>query len=158
MKTAVVLSDTHGNRKAIDKLAVILGECDYIIHLGDTSEDGAYIRSNYGNKTFLVNGNCDRCKLGEDELVLDIEGVRIFATHGHLYGAKSGTAKLLARAKELGCSVVLYGHTHDKREDEIDGITVINPGCMTRYSQGSYCYLAIFNGKAVAKIVENAGY
>ena len=46
MKTVAVLSDTHGNRKAIDRLSQILSECDYIIHLGDTSEDGAYIRSN----------------------------------------------------------------------------------------------------------------
>ena len=59
MKTVAVLSDTHGNRKAIDRLSQILSECDYIIHLGDTSEDGAYIRSNYGSKTYLLNGNCD---------------------------------------------------------------------------------------------------
>lgn len=158
MKTAVVLSDTHGNRKAIDKLAGVLSECDLIIHLGDTSEDGAYIRSNYGSKTFLLNGNCDRCKLGEDEAVLDLEGVKIFATHGHLYGVKSGTARLAARAKELGCGVALYGHTHDAREDEVDGVLIANPGCMARYRQGSYCYLVLTNGKAVAKIVETETY
>ena len=148
MKTAVVLSDTHGNRKAIDKLAGVLSECDLIIHLGDTSEDGAYIRSNYGSKTFLLNGNCDRCKLG----------VKIFATHGHLYSVKSGTARLAARAKELGCGVALYGHTHDAREDEVDGVLIANPGCMARYRQGSYCYLVLTNGKAVAKIVETEAY
>ncbi len=158
MKTVVVLSDTHGNRRAIDKLSQILRECDYIIHLGDTSNDGAYIRGNYGNKTYLINGNCDPVKLGENELTLEIEGVKIFATHGHLYGAKGGNAKLAARAKELGCGVALYGHTHRAREDEVDGITVINPGCMTRYAQGSYCYLVLNDGKAVAKIVETDGY
>ena len=158
MKTVAVLSDTHGNRKAIDRLSQILSECDYIIHLGDTSEDGAYIRSNYGNKTYLLNGNCDRCKLGEDELILETEGVKIFAAHGHLYGVKSGFKKLAARAKELGCGVALYGHTHSAREDEVDKVALINPGCMTRYGGGSYCYLVLNNGKAVAKIVETDAY
>ena len=158
MKTIAVLSDTHRNRRAIDNLSRVLEECDYIIHLGDTSEDGAYIRSNYGNKTYLVNGNCDGIKLGEDELTLEIEGVKLFAPHGHLYGAKSGFARLAARAKELGCGVALYGHTHSAREDEVDGVTLINPGAMTRYSRNSYCYLVLNDGKAVAKIVETRTY
>ena len=59
MKTAVVLSDTHGYRQGIDELNGILAESDYIIHLGDTSSDGSYIRSRYPEKTILLNGNCD---------------------------------------------------------------------------------------------------
>ena len=158
MKTFVILSDTHRNKKAIDKLSQILAECDYIIHLGDTSEDGAYIRSNYGNKTYVLNGNCDGCKFGEDEITLEIDGVKIFATHGHLYGVKSGTARLAAKAKELGCAVALYGHTHSAREDMIDGVLVLNPGCMAKYRQGSYCYMVINDGKVVTKIVETEAY
>lgn len=154
MKTVTVLSDTHGNRRALEKLDVILSESDYIIHLGDTSADGGYLRHMYGTKTFVVNGNCDNMKLGEDELVTDIEGVKIFATHGHLYSAKQTLSKLAARAKELGCAIVLYGHTHSAREEVIDGITLINPGCMTRYSQNSYCYLVINGARFTHKIVE----
>ena len=41
MKTVTVLSDTHGNRRAMEKLDTVLAESDYIIHLGDTSGDGA---------------------------------------------------------------------------------------------------------------------
>jgi len=154
MKTVTVLSDTHGNRRAIEKLNGILAESDYIIHLGDTSGDGSHIRGLYGGKTFLVNGNCDAVKLGENELVIEIEGVKIFATHGHLYSAKTTLLRLAARAKELGCKLCLYGHTHAAREDEIDGVTLINPGCMTRYSQNSYCYLVINGDKFTAKIVQ----
>lgn len=154
MTTVTVLSDTHGNRRAIDKIGNILEESDVIIHLGDTSADGSYIRKLYGAKTVLVNGNCDPLKLGEDETVTEIEGVKIFATHGHLYSAKSTLLKLASRAKELGCQIALYGHTHGAREDEIDGVKLINPGCMTRYSQNSYCYIAIHGGKTVSKIVE----
>ncbi len=48
MKTVTVLSDTHGNRRALDRLDTVLRESDYIIHLGDTSADGVYLRHMYG--------------------------------------------------------------------------------------------------------------
>ncbi len=153
MTGIIVLSDTHGNRRAIDSLKGVLDEADVIIHLGDTSADGQYTRSQYPNKTYVVNGNCDAAKLGEDELVLNIEGVKIFAAHGHLYGVKYSAEKLVYRAKELGCNVALYGHSHRAAEEDIGGVLTVNPGCMTRYSQQSYCYLAVNGNKAVAKIV-----
>lgn len=154
MTSVIVLSDTHGNRRAIDGLDGVLSEANIIVHLGDTSSDGAYIRSKYPNKTYVINGNCDPMKVGEDELVLDIEGIKIFATHGHMYGVKYSTEKLVYRAKELGCGVALYGHSHHATEEQIGGVLTVNPGCMTRYSQNSYCYLAVNGEKAVAKIVK----
>lgn len=154
MKTVTVLSDTHGNRRAIDNIGVVLAESDFIIHLGDTSGDASYIRGSYGGKIYSVNGNCDPLKLGENELVIEIENVKIFATHGHLYSAKTTLLRLAARAKELGCTICLYGHTHSAREDVIDGVTLINPGCMSRYSQNSYCYLVINGDKFTAKTVQ----
>lgn len=153
MKTLAVLSDTHGNMPQITHISGVLQECDYIVHLGDTSGDGSRIRRDFGDKTVLINGNCDLTKLGDDEKVLEIENVRIFATHGHLYSAKTTLSKLVYRAKELNCTVVLYGHTHRAREDEVDGVTLINPGNLSRYSKNSYCYLVINGDKAVSKIV-----
>lgn len=148
MKTAVVLSDTHGNMKFINELDGIFKECDYIIHLGDTSSDGAKIRSLYPEKILLVNGNCDLVKLGEDELIIEIENVKIFATHGHLYSVKSTLVKLAKRAEELGCKYALYGHTHRKNEQVLEGVTLLNPGTGSRYADKSYLYLVI-NGENV---------
>lgn len=153
MKTVVILSDTHGNRAAIDGLDGIFAESDYIIHLGDTSQDGNYISLHHRKKTYVLNGNCDFTRLGEDELTLEIEGVKIFACHGHRYSVKTTLSKLVQRAKELGCTVALYGHTHHAEEREVDGVLTVNPGNMTRYSQGSYCYMVINGDKAVCKIV-----
>ena len=57
--------------------------------------------------------------------------------------------------KARGCDVVLYGHTHEASVEEQDGVLLINPGCMTRFSgKQSYCYLVIVGKKAVATIVE----
>ena len=153
MKTAVVISDSHGNISRLNELKTIFAESDYIIHLGDTSSDGSAVRSEFHDKTTVINGNCDFIKLGEDEAVIEIENVKIFAAHGHLYSVKSTLSKLAARAKELNCSIALYGHTHSAREDVIGGVTLINPGNLSKYSRNSYCYLVINGDKAVAKTV-----
>lgn len=154
MKTVIVVSDTHGNRRAMEALFPVMAESDYIIHLGDTSQDGGFIRGMFPDKTYLLNGNCDPIKLGENELTLQIEGVKIFACHGHMYSVKHTLAKLTQRAKELGCGVALYGHTHSAYEGETDGVLAVNPGTLSRYSHKSYGYLIINGEKAVAKIVD----
>ena len=153
MKKIIVVSDSHGNRQAIDSLDPIFAESDLIIHLGDTSSDGGYIRKNYPDKTVVINGNCDIMSVGEKEKILNCEGVNIFCCHGHIYSVKSTLVRLAQRAKELGCALALYGHTHDAREDEIDGVTLINPGTLSRYSQKSYAYLVINGNKFTQKTV-----
>ena len=35
MKTAVVISDTHGHKENLSAIARVLDEADYIFHLGD---------------------------------------------------------------------------------------------------------------------------
>ena len=89
MKTAVIISDSHGNMPRLNELKSIFAESDYIIHLGDTSSDGSAVRTEFPDKTKVINGNCDFIKLGEDEAVIEMENVKIFATHGHLYSVKS---------------------------------------------------------------------
>ena len=152
MTTITVLSDTHGNRKAIDRIAEILKESDMVIHLGDTSQDGNYIKK-YNKNTYIINGNCDVMPCGEREMIIEAENVKIFACHGHLYSVKSSPSRLAARAKEAGCTVALYGHTHKAAEEENDGVLLLNPGTMSRYSRNSYMYLVINGNKTVAKIV-----
>lgn len=153
MKTIAVVSDSHGNRQALDGLDGIFSESDYIIHLGDTSSDGNYIKRKFPEKTFVLNGNCDIWNLGENEQIIEVEGVKIFACHGHKYSVKTTFTPLATRAKELGCKIALYGHTHDADERETDGVMLLNPGALSRYSQKSYLYLVINNGKFTQKIV-----
>ncbi len=153
MKSLVIISDTHRNRAAMDRLQGIFSECDYIVHLGDLSSDGGYLRGMFPDKTIVINGNCDLDKTGDDEKVLEVEGVKIFMCHGHNYSVKQTLARLAAEAAERGCTVALYGHTHEARVDELDGVKLINPGNLSRYGRNSYCYLAVHDGKAVEKIV-----
>ena len=153
MKTFVILSDTHRNIAPLQKIATVLSECDYIIHLGDMASDARELARDYPEKTYVIAGNNDFWG-GESEIVLDAEERRIFACHGHRYGVKSGTERLVVAAKERMCDIALFGHTHEAFVGEEDGVLLVNPGCMTRFSPHcTYCYLVISGKKAVATIV-----
>ena len=107
------------------------------------------LKEKYPNKAKSVPGNCDGL-FGDG--IIDIDGVKVFYTHGHDYGVKSDLTKLYFKAKSLGVNVVLFGHTHEKLILEKDGILFINPGSVR--DGMTYAYLVISNKKAYAKIVD----
>lgn len=150
MKTLFILSDTHGNAEGIKKLLPIMEENDYVIHLGDYITDARYFTEKVYEKLYAVKGNCDG---GGEDLVVEIEDKKILLTHGDRYGVKQGNLKLLYKAKELGADAVFYGHTHSALVEEVDGITIVNPGTLSKYSDKTYCYAVVSNGKIIAKIV-----
>lgn len=152
MKTILVVSDSHGNRASLEKLFPIFGESDYIIHLGDTSGDGEFIRREFPQKTYVLNGNCDAMRVGESEIILEVEGVKIFACHGDKYSVKTTHARIAKKANEEGCKVALFGHSHRATEETEEGIQLFNPGTISRYSRKSYLYLVVNGDKAVGKI------
>ncbi len=154
MKTLVVLSDSHcRNRRAFSALLPLFEENDMIVHLGDGSADMREIVSRYPEKTYVCRGNCDPA-YGEEEFVIEAEGVSVLCCHGHKWGVKSGLSRLAAHAKERGCEVALYGHTHRAEIREEDGVLCVNPGALGDYAQPSYCYLVLHRGKATATIVK----
>ena len=151
MKKIVVLSDTHGNLSAIEKLLPIIQESDYLFHLGDYERDiKLFEREFVGNKLFTVKGNCDG---GGDDLVLDIENVKILLTHGDKYGVKNDLTRLKYKAEELGVNAVFYGHTHCAEVLEENGVLYVNPGTAKGFFEKTYCYAVVYNGKITAKIV-----
>lgn len=154
MKTFIVLSDTHGHLSAVEKLRPLFGENDYIVHLGDGSADMRKVYGEFPEKTYLLRGNNDFSRYGEDELIIGAEGLSLYCCHGHCWGVKSGLDRLARRAKEKGCEVALYGHTHRASVDTVDGVLCINPGAAGALFGGSYCYLVLHRGKATPTIVE----
>ena len=160
MKKCIILSDTHGSLKGIEKLKLLFQENDYIIHLGDGAGDLKEIFSEYPDKVYQCKGNCDFVSAYPDEGVLEIEQVRILYCHGHQYGVKTLLGVLANQAKKKGCDVALYGHTHRADICEMDGVTLINPGSLKRPTDegGSYCYLVVHKDKVTPVIVGNAIY
>ena len=106
---------------------------DYVIHLGDYYDDGQILAEEAPQcRLFQVPGNCDRYRCPPDSaqvLCPELMGVRVYMTHGHLHGVKSGIGGLLKDARRCGAQIVLYGHTHraDCHREE-DGLWVLNPG------------------------------
>ena len=152
MKTAIVLSDTHGRRRPIARLAPLFAENDFVVHLGDGAADLRAYAKEAPDKFILLHGNCDPFA-GMDEYVFEAEGVRVFCCHGHTYGVKSSLERLAARAASLDCTAALYGHTHRAAIEEVGGVTCINPGALSSYTAPSYCYLVLHRGKFTATIV-----
>ncbi len=152
MKTIVALSDIH-YQHIPENLKNIIAESDYFFFLGDGVQN--LDDTLFHKELHAVKGNCDAVSFPREEIV-EVEGLRILLTHGDLYGVKRGLLALKLRAEELACDVVFYGHTHDCRIDEIDDVTLINPGAL--YSpfnfSPSYCYAVVNNKKITAKIVE----
>ena len=155
MKKIIVISDTHGCIKAIEKLKPLLAENDYLIHLGDGSRDLFDLWNEFPDKIHQCRGNCDLHAFAPFDGELEVEQSRIFYCHGDAYGVKAGRAFIAAEAKKRGCNIALYGHTHTARIEEIDGVLVINPGALNRPHNegGSYCYLVINKDKATPIIV-----
>ncbi len=154
MKKLIIVSDTHGSVKGLDKIYPLIVENDYLIHLGDGCNDVRQARMEYPEKVYQCAGNCDFfCPLPAED-ILAVEGVRILYCHGHTYGVKSSLTKLALAAKEKECDIALYGHTHNALISEINGVTLINPGSlrMSAGEGGSYCYLVI-NGKKITPVL-----
>ena len=148
-----IISDTHSNLNAIDKMAQIILESDYVFHLGDHFDDMKNYAHVLGNKLYRVHGNCDWGT--QKDIIVKIGEHKIFATHGDVYSAKSGVDKLIEKAKQETCSVVFYGHTHLAEIKKQDGILLINPGTLQKYSTNkTFAYIIISNDKIIPTINE----
>ncbi len=125
---------------------------DGVLHLGDVAEDVDDIREIYPDlSVYNVLGNNDYIHEGEDNLVVHAGAVRLFMTHGHLYGVRRGTRALAAAARKFGCQAALYGHTHEAEITREGGILIANPGSISMpYVAAPPSYLRLtINGEQI---------
>ncbi len=131
----IAISDTHIqtlndlDQKAIDKLS----RADLILHAGDFTGI-QFVRELKELTRFTgVYGNMDppsiRAELKPIEVV-EVEGFRIGVIHPSEGGSPFG---LLERIKKRVADVnlVVYGHTHQAKKDEVEGVIYVNPGSLT---------------------------
>lgn len=133
----LVISDSHGK---LDRLISIYEEekPDVVLCAGDFSEDGEELSFIYPNsKYYIVKGNCDYYDIkSEDEMVIELEGHRVFLAHGHHYGVKQLYDLIEKRGMELNCDIVVFGHTHRQYLEIKEGITLFNPGAVMNRDYG----------------------
>jgi len=146
----LVFSDSHG--QTADMVRIIGSDTDAkaIIFLGDYINDIFSVQSLHPDqKYFAVAGNCDWASRHPDEELIELGGIKIFLTHGHRYGVKSGLAHLSAHAQKLGAVAAFFGHTHIAYFEKQNGIILLNPGSVTEprgHIGRSYAVVNIENG------------
>ena len=145
----LITSDIHGDFVSAEKMISVFEEekCDKILLLGDilyfgprntltdTYDPKAVIRllNEYKDYILAVRGNCDaevdqmvlNFPIMADYCYLSIDGLCIFATHGHRFNTEAPPPM---RPGEI----LLHGHTHVLKFEEFgNGNWYINPGSPT---------------------------
>jgi len=140
--TCLVFSDSHGDSRNMISAIEKNRDAEVVFFLGDGILDLEEIAPRYPNIAFYAAlGNCDRINKFRGSAVkhtdfINILGVKIAFTHGHLYGVKSGRGGIISLGLESLSDVVLFGHTHTAEEKYISGerpFYLFNPGSISGY-------------------------
>ncbi|MCI1478957.1 MAG: metallophosphoesterase [Clostridium beijerinckii] len=126
-----VVSDTHRMTKYINLAKRLIKDADILIHLGDNIDDAELLENTFKGKVYAVAGNCDYSTKYPKESVIEVNGKKIFFTHGDLYGVKSSMNNIYYRGRELNADIVLFGHTHQQLVEKEDDMILMNPGSIS---------------------------
>lgn len=128
----LIVSDTHmENDVFLEITRRWQDKVDLMIHCGDSSLP---IDDPLLDGYLVVKGNHD-----DEPFPEVIIHNNIFLTHGQLYDVFFDYTDLIEDVKKNHCKICLHGHTHVPCHLIIDGIHVINPGCVM-INRGPYCY------------------
>lgn len=134
MVRVAVVSDTHGLFHKLEQAKEKLGQVDWLIHAGDHLRDAPRVAAAFGlqpERVIAVVGNCDYPARAPEQAELEIEGVRIWVTHGHHFGVKTTADRIYYRARELGVRVAVYGHSHIPVIADDGAVMLFNPGSLS---------------------------
>lgn len=127
----LIMSDTHGVHKNLDRVLELERPYEQILHMGDIEGDEDYIEAVAGCPVAAVRGNNDYFSQLPQERIAEIAGKRILMTHGHYYYVAAGVELLIKEAFGRGADMVMFGHTHYPMIRREGGLTVINPGSLS---------------------------
>ncbi len=132
------------------------GRLDAVFFLGDGIEDFERMQKELpGPRYEAVLGNCDGYRLlegGSWEKTVECGGLRFLLMHGHRHSVKSGIQRAADYAIAKGADVLLYGHTHEAFDAQIDGsaggsVRCVNPGSVGSWFGASFALIEIRDGQ-----------
>lgn len=135
-----VLADTHD--RLPENVITLADGVDEIWHLGDLcSENILDALRAIGPPLIFVRGNCD--SNSDWPIVVDLvrNGLRFRLQH------------VPPDRPPNECEVLLHGHTHVPRNEIVNDVRFLNPGCVTRPNRGapaSAAFLEISRGKVLS--------
>ena len=154
---AAVFSDTHHNNEPMLE-AVRRCRPDLLIHLGDHDRDAqALARAFPDIPLYSVSGNCDMLPLAQLVDIVPLGEVKALICHGHSYDVDMGLDRLAYAARERGCAVAMFGHTHQATQQMIGGVQLVNPGTAGRGARLTWALVETLpNGGVAVSINEMA--
>jgi putative phosphoesterase len=141
----LVVSDSHQQTANLEHILKKEADAEAVILFRDGAEGrDVCLRMTPRKQIWRVRGNCDPLACGfKEEQIFDMEGVKLFACHGHKYNVYYGLHSLYFAGLSHNAKVCLYGHTHVQKADETEGILFLNPGTVKDHR---YALLFIENG------------
>jgi len=163
----IVFSDSHGDTENMrEVISRYRSAADLIIHLGDGSEDLEHVMRDFPRIPYkLIAGNREDYFSSpfshltiEKEDILNLDGCKIFATHGHRYHVKSTDMNATVKAISCGAQILLYGHTHRavcktyESDSAKSTVYIMNPGSVGTGDSPTYGVVDINDGKIKTEI------
>lgn len=153
----VVISDSHKRSDIVEKILYAQPDAKAVFFLGDNAGDIEDMQYIFPDKRFyILSGNCDYFSTYPSSDIATVGGKKIFYTHGHTLSVKYSVTHLLKTARQNGCDIALYGHTHISDILYEDGIYLVNPGSCSspRDSKPSYAVIDIEQSGIMPIIIE----
>lgn len=151
-----VVSDTHRSDSCIKSIKTLIKDADILIHLGDNVEDAEELEREFKGEVYIVAGNCDFSRKYPKDRLIEIEGKKIFMTHGDLYAVKVGLNSIYYKGREIEADIVLFGHTHQAMIERTNELILMNPGSpsLPRLSKKSIGFISIDDGESEVYLKE----
>jgi len=127
-----LISDTHipdRARQIPEKVLESFENVDLIIHAGDLTTRAVIDELEKIAPVVAIQGNMDRVA-GLDlpkAQVIEAEGMKIGVAHGEVY-PRADTQQLLYLAKELNTNILVTGHSHQPKIEQVEDVLLLNPG------------------------------
>jgi len=154
-----VISDTHSLN-----IPVLLIErfrsVDLIIHAGDICDAHTLKLLKKIAPTKAVQGNMDEMALKKElplSEIIDIGGIRIGVTHGHMGDTREALKNAMSAFKDDKIDVVIFGHSHQAFNEQLSGTLYFNPGSPNDVIKAkffSYGLISVVAGKIKAEIIK----
>ncbi len=136
-----VISDTHGFLDP--RVEKIFTGVDHILHAGDIGYASLILELQFIAPVTAVIGNCDSDMDYRSTEIIELAKKKFLVHHIINPFALSETAKTaITKAKP---NVVVFGHTHKKYSETIDGVLYFNPGYSGKPKFGAERSVAILH-------------
>ncbi|MDQ0417236.1 putative phosphoesterase [Croceifilum oryzae] len=137
----LITSDSHGKKDLLQQI-IEREKPDHTIHCGDFCTDLIELPD---VPLTVVRGNCDWERVPEED-TYEVDGLRFYVTHGHLFRVSQSGLPLKYRAEEKDAQIVCFGHSHYPVCDQVDERLYINPGSIKQargFAYPTYSVLSI---------------